>query len=94
VLDVVVCPDCGEPLKDPGLGTHRRTNAACRFRQAVTEVRDKWSVGFLHRGQSLGRRSHGEHRRPGSDGRNAYTWSRFRDGRPCYWARSRPLPRP
>lgn len=46
VLDVVVCPTCGELLKDRGLGTHRRTNAACRFRQAVTEVRDKWSVGF------------------------------------------------
>jgi len=46
VLDVVVCPDCGELLNAKGLGTHRRTNAACRWRQAVAEVRDKWSIGF------------------------------------------------
>lgn len=40
------CPDCGEFLSRRGLGTHRATNSACRWRRAAAEVREAWSAGW------------------------------------------------
>ena len=51
-VDLVECPDCGQALTEKGLATHQRTNIACRWGRAVTQVRamlaegrrDPWSV--------------------------------------------------
>jgi len=45
VLDVVSCPHCGEMVKRRGLSAHQATNMACRWRQAVGEVRERWANG-------------------------------------------------
>jgi len=40
------CPDCGEFVTRRGLGGHRATNSACRWRRAAAEVRQSWSAGW------------------------------------------------
>jgi len=40
------CPDCGEFVTRRGLGNHRATNSACRWRRAAAEVRKSWQVGW------------------------------------------------
>ena len=42
----VTCPDCGDYVTARGLGTHRATNSACRWRRAAREVRDAWETGW------------------------------------------------
>lgn len=42
----VVCPDCGEHVTARGLGTHRATSGACRWRRAAAEVREAWARGW------------------------------------------------
>lgn len=41
-----VCPDCGEHVSKRGLGTHRATSGACRWRRAAAEVREAWADGW------------------------------------------------
>lgn len=40
------CPDCGEFVTRRGLGIHRATNSACRWRRAVAEVERSWAAGW------------------------------------------------
>lgn len=40
------CPDCGEFVTQRGLGNHRATNSACRWRRAAAEVRQYWAAGW------------------------------------------------
>lgn len=42
----VDCPDCGEFVTRRGLGGHRATNSACRWRRAVAEVQRSWVTGW------------------------------------------------
>lgn len=40
------CRDCGEFVTRRGLGAHRATSAACRWRRAAAEVRTAWEAGW------------------------------------------------
>ena len=42
----VTCPDCDETVSARGLGIHRATSGACRWRRAAAEVRAAWAVGW------------------------------------------------
>ncbi len=44
-LDLVACPHCAAVVKARGLGTHQASNAACRWRRAMVEVRRLWAKG-------------------------------------------------
>ena len=40
------CPDCSEFVTRRGLGNHRATNSAGRWRRAAAEVRQSWAAGW------------------------------------------------
>jgi ribosomal protein S27E len=44
-VDLVECTHCGQFLIERGLGTHRRTNIACRWGRAAALVREMWALG-------------------------------------------------
>jgi len=44
-LDLVACAHCAAVVKARGLGTHQASNAACRWRRAMVEVRRLWAKG-------------------------------------------------